>query len=408
MIHYSLAPFRSGFHGSSPCFVPPQNAIGSICLRSLPAHGGSDFAFMALDDSISPLDADDRVYASAPAPVHDLDLAIKPADRQAWADQLGIALAGGVSKLSDLLAATFLAGDPEGQNAVKPLLPAGDQFEIHLGGHSRVWSRALSKGNNIDPFVAKAMAVHGADIKRNPNAILRGKLLTDVLTRHGFPVDRRTAKDVLGIDEEPRARQTTASDDFNRSDANLGGSTASGGGTWTEVVGTEWVGESNQVKLGVIFASKYARLDSDVSSADHIAQITQFTNGSLPGGTYGWGACCRFASGATTCYFFEQVSGGGSKLFKCVAGAETQIGTNGTRTAVQNQVIKIRLSGSSLTGYFDGSSNKTGTDTAITGGTRGGVFGFTNTNALYADDFLVDDEVSASSLRSLLLMGVGT
>lgn len=403
MIHYVLTPFRSGFHGPNPCWIPPANAIGTIDYRSLTNQSISDFMFAALDDSIAPLDAEDIVFASAEKPVHDLSIAVKASDRTKWEDMLGVKLTGGIATLADVLAATFLAGDSEGQTAVKPLLPTGDEFAIHLGGHSKVWSMPLARGEKNDPFIAQALRVHAADIRSVPDAVQRGKLLTDVLTKHGFPTDKRTAKDVLGIDEEPQKRQTSYTDDFNRS-GDLNGSTASGGGTWTEVSGTAFATvttSSGQVECGVSFARNDARLDSDVSSADHYTQMAINTNGSLPSGFWGFGPTCRFSSSAVTYYQGEETDSNLVKQFKYVATAETQIGSSGSYTSVQGDVLKIKINGSTLTLYVNAASQLANTDTSISGGTRGGIFYYNSLSALYGKSWVVDDEAGNRRRRLL-------
>ena len=179
----------------------------------------------------------------------------------------------------------------------------------------------------------------------------------------------------------PKKPRTSYTDDFNR---------ASLGSDWTSVEGTASITSSIVFELSSGPAVRHARYEFDVSSADHWCEHLQ------GGGSYTADRlmpCCRFAAAASTFYHGHARTSNADSIAKTVGGTLTDLstivggGSNGT--------YRINVSGSSLTLTRNGVSRTTTTDTAITGNTRGGIYRNGTTGTPNADNWLIDDGVSA-------------
>ena len=179
----------------------------------------------------------------------------------------------------------------------------------------------------------------------------------------------------------PKKPRTSYSDNFNR---------ASLGSDWTSVEGTASITSSIVFELSSGPAVRHARYEFDVSSADHWCEHLQ------GGGSYTADRlmpCCRFAAAASTFYHGHARTSNADSIAKTVGGTLTDLstivggGSNGT--------YRINVSGSSLTLTRNGVSRTTTTDTSITGNTRGGIYRNGTTGTPNADNWLIDDGVSA-------------
>ncbi len=115
------------------------------------------------------------------------------------------------------------------------------------------------------------------------------------------------------------------------------------------------------------------------------------------------GPCARFASAANTSYMFMRdwvgnLSTATLMLRKTVTGSRTNLGTLKTQTLVLNEEIKTKIDGTTLSGEHDDVELDSITDTAIAGGTRGGVYMSVDAaNRAAADDWFCED-ISAGGL----------
>src|SRR5207253_2934705 len=100
--------------------------------------------------------------------------------------------------------------------------------------------------------------------------------------------------------------ETTITDDFNRAD----GTTIGNQLTWTEVAGT-WDTVSNQVQMtgpASDSATYSARAESDLSSADHYAQLVYVNAGTVTTQAH-LGPAARFSPSAQTHYLSVPYNG---------------------------------------------------------------------------------------------------
>ncbi len=179
-------------------------------------------------------------------------------------------------------------------------------------------------------------------------------------------------------------------DAFTRTDStNLGAN-------WTETSGDFSISGN---KCLMVTSEAIARYEQDVGSNNMYAQAkVEYTSFG------GWCILARYASGAQT---FYQVDGNnnsneGIRLYKCVAGAYTQLGTNqtfGTSEATQ-YTYRLTVDGSTLTATVNGGSSYQQTDGTITTGQRGGIKAYSG-SATLIDDF----EAGALDLMTVTARG---
>src|SRR5262245_60900861 len=178
---------------------------------------------------------------------------------------------------------------------------------------------------------------------------------------------------------------STITDNFNRADqTNLG--TSSEGWSWSNV-NDRWDIASNQAKPGTA-ADSISRADSDLASADHYAQIDVTTTPDVGGNC---SIAARFASAADTAYhfLFKNQNTSTWRIFKRVAGSFTQLSSADETVPATPFTIKIECNGTSLAAYKDGVSKTTVTDSAISTGTRAGIY--TNEILTRLDNFQAAD-----------------
>lgn len=172
---------------------------------------------------------------------------------------------------------------------------------------------------------------------------------------------------------------------------------------WTEVAGTGWGITSNAARYAGSVMANYARAEADLASVDHSvsATIVTFT---YAGNANEIGVCCRFASAADTSYFFA-----GSRtptptnehiLRRRVTGTNTVLGSHAQDVAT-GVVIEVEANGSTIRGLVADVELVSVTDTNITTGTRGGIYG-ASTNASnngVLDDWLAADLAAAGGTQ---------
>lgn len=310
-----------------------------------------------------------------------------------WASLTGIAVQG--DTLADVIWWHLTSNtDPKGLDRCKPLIPSRKNLELWSAGLIRSEPFTLS-----DAHANKVLAVIQDDYREvfelgqegKAAADLHQKLLDDLCDKYAVSKTDRAAwekfvpADLRTEIEGPKKRSTSYSENFDGSDSDTMGVQL----TWAEQGGSDWDNESNR---GVIDAASSSfcscRAEHDLSSSDHYAQVVIV---SLTGN---YGPAARFSSSAQTLYSSE-ASGGIWRLIKFVSGGRTQLTSDEPGGGGTN---RVRVAGSTITGYRNGTQYNSTTDTAISSGTRCGMFGRNNAGAdISFDDWMCDDEVSGTS-----------
>jgi hypothetical protein len=434
--HYGIGPWV--WNATDQCWQPPAGAVCALDLRSLP-----DASIPTLGTNphgfFGSLDALGGDYAALG--VGDCrELASSSAMRDAWEALLGYRPSG--STLLDLLWDHLTNGaDPEGQDRCKPLIPTiSGTLDLHLPGHSLVrrelFTRAHPHWNQVSAVLQSDMGRMHAEY----DALARGKgasesaRLRDVPAKvlgglcQKYRIDmadtatwRLLLPPQLRATLAPKKPETSVADSFNRSNnadlnASDTGKTLNGSAAtwqWTDVQGTEGAIDSNQMRATNSFTGYAARAETDLSSADMrtVSRRVGQDDASRLGVVY-----ARYSAAANTAYAFYQRASTSSthRLFKVVAGVETQIGStvNAGATLTLPYTFGVVSSGSSITAEKDGSAIVGPvTDTAITGHVRSGLgVRAIGGSGLYValDDFLAEDLVASVGrmTHSLCLMGV--
>lgn len=189
--------------------------------------------------------------------------------------------------------------------------------------------------------------------------------------------------------EKPLRPETTHTESFDGADK----STSVGyDQSWTTQATNGWQNTSNQAqrKFGGTDADyRLARCDSDVSGDDMRveAELTQKPSAT----TSQVGVAVRCSSSVATTYYFAFHLNGTVYLAKFVTSTYTQIATTGYTVNV-NDVLSSDVDGSDLDFLVNATSRLTGTDSSLTGYTRGGIYALNTTGTLTRfDDFTVED-----------------
>lgn len=192
----------------------------------------------------------------------------------------------------------------------------------------------------------------------------------------------------------------TITESFNKADSTTLGPDL----TWTEIQGDLQV-VSNRVRCVSTGTGSAARADSDLASADHYAQVAIRVNTTTG---HGGGPFVRKDSSATVTFYMlwidYNISVHRYTFYKYVSGTLTAIGaTTNLGSYALGDVFKLSVSGTTLSGYQNGSLLATRTDSSISSGTRCGVRlyaggGTPNVADAEADDFEAGDLAAAASL----------
>jgi hypothetical protein len=287
--------------------------------------------------------------------------------------------------------------DVTGVAKPRPLMPTSRRMlELHLGG--LIWSHETGPGDTYWPVVREQYRHDFADRRAYDEAHgleAHRKMLGHWMRQWG--VDDPAEFQYPGEVVEPLPPDTTVTDSFNRSDntdLNASSTGKSPNFTWTEVSASWAIGSNtlNEASGGTV--NGYVRADIDLSSADMYTQM-RVKSGSNHGGQYG--PLARVAAAADTFYIFlwTGFSTNRNKIFKCVTGTFTDIGTGGSAVA-DDDVLKCDCSGSTITGYRNGASGASTTDTAIPGNLRGGILGY-NVFSYVFDEFEMADAGGAAA-----------
>lgn len=381
-----------------PAWTPPVGTVGSIDLRSIPTMstgvvmGDRPYGFFAttvtLPSEYTLLGTGDLREISSTGGM-----------KSAWQAHTGYLPDG--DTLIDLLADQMTMGsDPTGLDANKPLMPTSSgSLEIHLAGHSKVWSRAF--GGLVSGHGNRVLTLIQNDFRRTIDDSMSGRLNS----RHGRGdkqhyrriLDALVGKYGVGDDwkrlvppgsrrniEGPLPHETTIGDTFVDTNGVLLAdhtATGSGGGfTWTVDLysvsspGTQDIQGNNYSATGTGNTVRN-RADSDLSGDDHSSQISVVAWDSV--GSVAILLCRVEASESPEAYafIFRNKPIDTYKIKKQVGGVGTQLGANLNEGPIvpSGQIGRLNVNGSGLMGTIDG-VRKIGleTDTAITGNLRCG------------------------------------
>lgn len=198
----------------------------------------------------------------------------------------------------------------------------------------------------------------------------------------------------------------TISESFNKADSATLGPDLS----WTDVDSSmDVVSNKAQGPAGAI-NDAHSRADSDLATSNHYAQgnVTIVSSGTATDNFIG--TCVRFDPAAFTLYhwIYRMGSGGNTmRLRKIVTSTITQL-TNATGSVSADDLVKISINGSSLTGYKNGIVQATASDGSITGFVRTGIctqVGDTAATPPTIDNFRAGDGTGQGG--GLLLRGIG-
>ncbi|MES9522462.1 hypothetical protein [Streptomyces capoamus] len=173
---------------------------------------------------------------------------------------------------------------------------------------------------------------------------------------------------------------TSFSDDFNRADStDLGAS-------WVEVSG-DWSIVSQQLSPGAAGGTIILRAATAMASNDNFAQVTIAATTTASQGVW-----CRGNSNISQGYLWRN-NGTSWDLFSVVGGSFTNLGTYAA-AAAPGDVAKVQAVGTTITGYVNGVSRVSVTNSAVTTGTSVGIRSDSTSGVRY-DNFSAGD-VAAS------------
>jgi hypothetical protein len=159
----------------------------------------------------------------------------------------------------------------------------------------------------------------------------------------------------------------TVSDDFNRADntdINSGAPV-----TYATIVGTLRI-ISNALCRNTL--GPRCRVESDLASANHFCEAVISTMGVT--GDNAAEVYVRYDSAADTAYGLRWLGATGNyRLRKIVAGVITDLGVGTTQAVSVPATIRLEVTGTTLTAYFNGASVESISDSAISGGVRVGL-----------------------------------
>lgn len=146
---------------------------------------------------------------------------------------------------------------------------------------------------------------------------------------------------------------------FTATDGNLAGCEARGcTHTWTEpLAGKDWTIVSNQANVATLTGG-LGRNDSALATGDHEVTATVVSFASTGGGIARCGVAARKDNAGTDTFyrFFGDTPAGGTLSYEIqrrAAGATTSLASN-AQDPVANDVLKLRVQGSDLSGYVNG------------------------------------------------------
>lgn len=382
--HYELTPWLWDT-SPLPAWRMAASCVGSVDLRPLSAQalaGGAPQG-VAFAASLQPTGGV-QICRS----LHFSQEAATSLMQDAWQGEMGYRPAG--ANVVDLLWDQLTTGaDPSGESGPKPLMPGRNGLELWLPGHSLVKREAFRWG--VHPHTNRVQAVLQRDFERlweerNGHDHCR-RVLDYACKKFGVEdwqefVPTRLRPHVPG--RLPHA--TIITDDFDRANnASLGSSPE--GWSWAELGDSTLSINSNQVFQSNGDNDGVARAESDLSSADHYAQIVAVVGTPCP--------CVRFDAASLTYYLGAiRTDLAVRMLYKRVSSTYTQLALDTVANAA-NDVVKLDVAGSTLTLYRNGVSVLSITDSSISAGIRTGIANLAGFDDLRGDDFEASDGAAA-------------
>ena len=407
---YGLYPFA--WDAARRCHAPPAGSACVLDLRPLgeqaKAAQSSGYGLFAWSSS-PPGDLVSLGTGYAPT------LAIDNAARNELRIKLGLAANPAGATLADAIADVLGAlADPSGASMAKPIMPGADGvLELHLAGHSRIWSQAIDVAELLSASpkgrANKIRDVIRADLdiaEALGGAPLLGKVLGAKLLALGFTREevkqgangKKSQWDRLmsaavkakhGANARPGKPDTVVSETFPNDAASLAASSQDQSWTTPSISLTVVGGVARGANTG---NNSWGICGTPVSSADHAAYCdTTSGNGYV-------GPVSRAAAAGLTGYVATRL-GSSNKMWKVVGSVWTTltglaVGA-GTRFSCQSN-------GSTQTLGSTGQSPVSVTDTAITGNLRGGLYIYPGASlaADTADNWSLDDGLASSPVAA--------
>jgi len=408
-----LGPWQWQADADAVGWVAPAGCIGAVDLRPVPLQGiAGGTPGMGLFVTESALPAEFTLLGTGEPD----EVRSTARHRAAWKALAGYTPQG--DTLAGLLWDHLTRGaDPSGDAGPRPLMP-GQTGQAHwhdLYLHRRVRSEPFAWGD--DPEATGRVRVMLRREFRELFDLANGGRLRDrqqhrrVLDfwceRFGVDDWREFVPTDLRAEVPGRLRhETSITESFNKADS----STLGPDQTWTEYAGVsagdKFTIVSNQVRSTSTGGDNpTARAESDLSSADHYAQV-DVTN--LGSGTENrqCGSATRFHPTANTCYVARAIRAtvNALRILKMTAGVGTDLTSAGISMTVPFSV-KCEANGSTLKGYRAGVEVVSTTDTSITGNLRCGIWAFSNalgTGFAELDNFSASDLAASGILYTQL------
>lgn len=358
----------------------PEGCLHHIDLRPIPAQvlrgTVSGVGLFGMPDGAR-LGADYRLFGQG---VGLTQITPRESDRAVFCSMVGAMWVDGTTLAEWMYTLLTLYADPTGDERVRPLLPTAE---------GRLGACGIAKKFRLD--MPEAVLVK--DVLQRDYRAIREEARNGLLGKYDSAMRQwvpdmdfhRRVLDSWGekyrvpdpenffipgdLPKETRLKhQTTLTESFNTSDGPLGPDQ-----TWTVLSGTIAVVSQTAEWTGGVSGS-IARVDSDLSSTDHYCQcdIVQNGGGNAPG------PLARKDSTATLTYYHARgVHSGTAQLYKVVANAFTSLGSAAISVSLPD-TVKVECNGSTIAGYYNGTSFASVTDTAISAGLRGGIRSFIN------------------------------
>lgn len=401
--HYAIGPWVFDESEESGAFWrAPAGAVGVLDLR------GSESRNMGLFVTERPLR--DSAYTEIGDGSDLRDYRMRAADMDKWRDSIGLSReeCPDQATLYDALVWTFeRCGDPEGKERFKPPTATHrGNLELHLGGHSRIWRRKFT--GEADPAWPRIRALLRSDYERMHAEAERAvrqheretpqRVLTDWMAKYRIADASKFVP--AGMDARPLPRQTTISDDFNRSDRDLDGD-GPGGWTWDVFLHSAAI-VSNQVEVATgslvaaIAASDLSSSDVTsggqlaVATGDHTLYWTARWSGTTSANMAGYGAGWR--QGSTENYLVRRQS-----------GSSTVLSSDSDSRPSSLTEFSVTVDGSTIAGNRAGVEFASVTDTNISSGVRTGFYAYAQVSVITVDDFEAFDLEAATPIGPIAM-----
>jgi hypothetical protein len=285
--------------------------------------------------------------------------------------------------------------DPEGEQAVGPLVPGRGTLELHLPGHGRVRSEPFTWGRH--PHTNCLRDRLRRDFRRlrkhYPETVIR-KALGAVTLEHGIRDWQEIDPDGLG----PLHPSTSISESFDQGSLPTVGPDL----TWAVTAGS-WETLDDAIRVDnddPTAAWQAIRAESVLSGQNQVAtlDVGYYTNGAVV--DIGIGPAVRFGAGTTLYTYVVRDNAGtqGTGLYKLVGGVATLLDSSAA-TWASADTIRCSAIGSTIGGAVAGNGVLSVTDTSITANLKAGIAGFGRdpSQEVRGDNFTAEDEEGSTA-----------